>query len=245
MAAPSLMGPNQWPDAPAGFREAYRYYEAVLACGADVLRAVAVGLDLPETFFADRYRHPIAADRSSTTPTAARFGGDSVRRRRAYGLRLPNPSLAGRGRRSPGTEPGRRVDRGPADRTSYVVSGTCWHAGPTTVGVDPHRVVNSSGGSGTPSRSSTIRTPRPLSIQRTSACRRAKIRSTRRSLRGSISRPASTLRSPIVRNPTNRRDELRFGAASVSDQSVDRERFQVVLDEQRAGLIGGWRMPST
>ena len=61
MAAPSLMGPNQWPDAPAGFREAlYRYYEAVLACGADVLRAVAVGLDLPETFFADRYRHPIA-----------------------------------------------------------------------------------------------------------------------------------------------------------------------------------------
>ncbi len=60
-SAPSLMGPNQWPVEPANFRTSlYRYYEAVLACGADVLRAVAVGLNLPETFFADRYRYPIA-----------------------------------------------------------------------------------------------------------------------------------------------------------------------------------------
>lgn len=58
---PGLMGPNRWPDGRPGFRTAlYAYYEAVLACGADLLRAVAIGLDLPTDFFRQRYDRPIA-----------------------------------------------------------------------------------------------------------------------------------------------------------------------------------------
>jgi isopenicillin N synthase-like dioxygenase len=55
-AGQPLRGPNNWPDFLPGFKEAlYGYYEAVGACGADLLRGVALSLGLPEDWFAQRY----------------------------------------------------------------------------------------------------------------------------------------------------------------------------------------------
>jgi isopenicillin N synthase-like dioxygenase len=57
----TLMGPNQWPDAMPELQAAlYGYYGHALACGRDMLRAFALGLDLPEGFFVDRFRKPLA-----------------------------------------------------------------------------------------------------------------------------------------------------------------------------------------
>ncbi len=48
--------PNNWPEFMPELRPAlYGYYEAVGACGADLLRAVAVSLGVDEHFFAPRY----------------------------------------------------------------------------------------------------------------------------------------------------------------------------------------------
>ncbi len=60
-AGKSLMGPNNWPDFMPELRTAlYHYYEAVLACGNDLLRAFAVGLGLHQTFFLEKYERPLA-----------------------------------------------------------------------------------------------------------------------------------------------------------------------------------------
>lgn len=56
LAGEKLRGPNQWPALP-GFREALgAYYDAMGACGADLMRAVAVSLDRAPDFFAPLYR---------------------------------------------------------------------------------------------------------------------------------------------------------------------------------------------
>ena len=56
VAGQALRGPNNWPDFMPSLRPAlYTYYEAIGACGADLLRAVASGLDIDEHFFASRY----------------------------------------------------------------------------------------------------------------------------------------------------------------------------------------------
>ncbi|GAB4190222.1 MAG: 2-oxoglutarate and iron-dependent oxygenase domain-containing protein [Thalassobaculales bacterium] len=61
IAHPNLMGPNQWPQGYAEMRPAaYGYYEAAMACGHDLMRAFAVGMDLPEDFFRQRFRKPLA-----------------------------------------------------------------------------------------------------------------------------------------------------------------------------------------
>lgn len=55
-AGQPLRGPNNWPAFMPELRPAlYGYYEAVGACGADLLRAVAVSLGLDPDFFASRY----------------------------------------------------------------------------------------------------------------------------------------------------------------------------------------------
>jgi isopenicillin N synthase-like dioxygenase len=60
VAGQPLRGPNQWPETPTGFRPAMEaYYAAIGACGADLLRGVALALSLPETFFKDRYSKPL------------------------------------------------------------------------------------------------------------------------------------------------------------------------------------------
>ncbi|GAB6851781.1 isopenicillin N synthase family dioxygenase [Paraburkholderia kururiensis] len=56
LAGQALRGPNNWPDFMPSLQPVlYGYYEAVAQCGADLLRAVAVGLGIDEHFFASRY----------------------------------------------------------------------------------------------------------------------------------------------------------------------------------------------
>lgn len=54
-----LGGPNNWPlFLPEFQRDIYAYYEAVSACGAQLLRLVALSLEISEHFFDDKYRKP-------------------------------------------------------------------------------------------------------------------------------------------------------------------------------------------
>lgn len=60
LAGEKLRGPNNWPPDMPGFRATLEaYYAAMLACGADLMRAVAVSLDLDADFFVARYRKPL------------------------------------------------------------------------------------------------------------------------------------------------------------------------------------------
>jgi isopenicillin N synthase-like dioxygenase len=57
VAGEPLRGPNNWPADRPEFRAALSaYYEALGACGADLLRCVAISLDIDEDFFAASYR---------------------------------------------------------------------------------------------------------------------------------------------------------------------------------------------
>jgi isopenicillin N synthase-like dioxygenase len=59
-AGEPLRGPNNWPSYMPELRPAlYRYYEEMAACGADLLRVVALSLDLDEAFFAPKYTKPL------------------------------------------------------------------------------------------------------------------------------------------------------------------------------------------
>ncbi|MFJ3789453.1 isopenicillin N synthase family dioxygenase [Kitasatospora sp. NPDC090091] len=55
---PGLDSPNRWPDQP-GFREAFlAYYEAAAGLSREIMRLFALGLELPETWFDDKFdRH--------------------------------------------------------------------------------------------------------------------------------------------------------------------------------------------
>jgi isopenicillin N synthase-like dioxygenase len=60
LAGEKLRGPNNWPPDMPAFRAALvAYYAAMLACGADLMRAVAVSLELDVEFFVSRYRKPL------------------------------------------------------------------------------------------------------------------------------------------------------------------------------------------
>lgn len=60
-AGKKLMGPNVWPaDLPEMKTALDRYYAAIDGVGRSLLRAVALSLDLPESFFVERYRKPLA-----------------------------------------------------------------------------------------------------------------------------------------------------------------------------------------
>ena len=57
LAGEPLRGPNNWPRFLPALRPAYyRYYEEIGHCGAALLRAVALSLDVDEGFFEPRYR---------------------------------------------------------------------------------------------------------------------------------------------------------------------------------------------
>ena len=56
-----LMGPNVWPaDLPEMKAALDRYYAAIDGVGRTLLRAIALSLALPENFFVERYRKPLA-----------------------------------------------------------------------------------------------------------------------------------------------------------------------------------------
>ena len=60
-AGKPLMGPNRWPEDMPRMRGAlYDWFEAVGNCARNVLKGLAVGLDLPAGYFADRFAKPLA-----------------------------------------------------------------------------------------------------------------------------------------------------------------------------------------
>jgi isopenicillin N synthase-like dioxygenase len=60
LAGEKLRGPNQWPAAVPELRPAMEAYFAAMArCGARLLEAVALSLDLPQNFFAPHYTLPL------------------------------------------------------------------------------------------------------------------------------------------------------------------------------------------
>ena len=60
LAGEALRGPNQWPAFMPQLRTALDdYYAAIGRAGADLLRAVAVGLGIDEDFFASKYGKPL------------------------------------------------------------------------------------------------------------------------------------------------------------------------------------------
>jgi len=60
LAGEALRGPNQWPDFMPELREALgEYYTQIGRAGADLLRAVAVGLGIEEDFFSAKYDKPL------------------------------------------------------------------------------------------------------------------------------------------------------------------------------------------
>ena len=60
VAGEKLRGPNNWPDGQPGFRAALSsYYEAMRACGQNLLRSVAISLGASPDFFAPHYTKPL------------------------------------------------------------------------------------------------------------------------------------------------------------------------------------------
>ena len=60
LAGQPLRGPNQWPEAVPGFREAFsRYFDEVAVCGQTLLTAVAASLGAPNDFFVGKYDKPL------------------------------------------------------------------------------------------------------------------------------------------------------------------------------------------
>jgi isopenicillin N synthase-like dioxygenase len=60
LAGQPLRGPNQWPEAVPGFREAFsRYFEQIAVCGQTLLTAVAASLGAPTDFFVGKYDKPL------------------------------------------------------------------------------------------------------------------------------------------------------------------------------------------
>lgn len=61
LAGNLMYGPNVWPETPAAFRPVvYGYYESILALGRTLFRGFALALDLPEDWFDDKVRKPMA-----------------------------------------------------------------------------------------------------------------------------------------------------------------------------------------
>lgn len=55
-----LCGPNQWPNEPVNFKQTVLEYAAAVAqLGERLLQAIALALDLPQTFFASYYNTPM------------------------------------------------------------------------------------------------------------------------------------------------------------------------------------------
>jgi isopenicillin N synthase-like dioxygenase len=61
----SFFAPNVWPDRPSGLRDAWLAYEAAVSAAAHhVLEAMAIALDLPETWLTDRVHRAVVTTRA-------------------------------------------------------------------------------------------------------------------------------------------------------------------------------------
>ena len=109
--------PTIWPEAPLGFREAWRaYYRAMEGLAARIMRVFALALKLPEDFFASFIDAPVSALRALNYPALlSRREARSDPRRRAHGLWQPHdPPAAGRIAGPGNSHAGREVGRGSA-----------------------------------------------------------------------------------------------------------------------------------
>jgi isopenicillin N synthase-like dioxygenase len=60
LAGEKLRGPNQWPAEVPELQPAMEaYYAEMMRCGAGLMRAIAISLELPEDFFAAHYTLPL------------------------------------------------------------------------------------------------------------------------------------------------------------------------------------------
>ena len=72
VAGKPLHGPNQWPEDLPGFRETLEaYYAAMRQLARQLLRAFALGLDIPEDFFEEKVDKPLAQLRTLHYPPQA------------------------------------------------------------------------------------------------------------------------------------------------------------------------------
>lgn len=70
IAGQPLRGPNNWPAWRPNFRPAMsRYFDEIAACGQDLLRGVALSLDLAPDFFVSRYQKPLQRTQAVYYPT--------------------------------------------------------------------------------------------------------------------------------------------------------------------------------
>ena len=78
-------GMNAWPDVP-GFRAAFTaYFDAVLALGIDIHRAIALDLGLPEEYFTEHLDEPLATLRMLRYPGGSRDDGIGAGAHTDYG----------------------------------------------------------------------------------------------------------------------------------------------------------------
>jgi isopenicillin N synthase-like dioxygenase len=77
LAGEPLRGPNNWPSFMPALQPAlYAYHQAVGACGAALLRVVALSLGLEPGFFAARYAKPLQRTQIIYYPPQDPAGGD-------------------------------------------------------------------------------------------------------------------------------------------------------------------------
>ena len=77
LAGEKLRGPNNWPAGMPAFRAAMEaYFDAVGACGADLMRAVAVSLGVAPDFFAGKYRKRLQRTQAVYYPPQPEDAGD-------------------------------------------------------------------------------------------------------------------------------------------------------------------------
>ena len=76
-AALSVYAPNQWPEAPEGFRAAVQaYYEATTGFALKLLSAIARSIGAPANFFDAQFSRPMALLRGNFYPARPDWAGD-------------------------------------------------------------------------------------------------------------------------------------------------------------------------
>jgi len=167
LAGEKLRGPNQWPAAVPELRPAMEAYFAAMArCGANLLEAVALSLDLPQNFFAPHYTLPLQRTQAIFYPPQPPddHEGFGVAPHTDFGCitLLWQDDSGGLEVRERST--GEWIPAPPLPDTLVVNVGTCWAAGAMTAS-PAHRTAWSTAlaMSGFPSPPSMTRIFRPQS----------------------------------------------------------------------------------
>lgn len=146
LAGKAFRGPNLWPDVSPTFRKTLLgYYEAAWQVGRDLHRAIAVDLDLPEHFFADKLDKPMATLRLLHYPPGQPTEGMGAGEHTDYGnlTLLATDEVGGLEVRS---RDGHWLQAPVLPNTFVCNIGDCLMRWTNDTYVStPHRVVNTSG----------------------------------------------------------------------------------------------------